>query len=375
MRHPVGKGDRSGIRDGLPFIKVATGSHRSNGQAVGEEFRELVRASVAYYKDVYPRVAGMDFGSARRVVESDYLPYARREAPDLVSELEGVASGAGVPFLDAFVINCNGELTSRPVPESAGDHCTTVAMVTERGCVVAHNEDWWLGDHENLVVLDVTSPSGVRFLAATPPCYLPVTGINSCGIARGANTVRSFDTRPGLPEWFVLRRALEARSLAELERIVCHPRRARGSNNLAGDVSGRLVDIETSATSSAVVESTTWLAHTNHYVIEVMTGCEAAPGFEASHSRLVRAHEILQAEWTRDVDAVQLAAAILRDHAGAPGSICNHPDEHSPFGLEGATMASMIWDLTNGTMHVLKGRPCSGRYVTFTLDGSSSVGA
>ena len=152
--------------------------------------------------------------------------------------------------------------------------------------VVGHNEDWIEDDIENMVVFDVTVADGTRFLALSGAAYLPSCAINSHGLAFGGNSVYATDDRPGVPNAFVHRWKLEARTRAEADARATLAGRARGSNHLTAQVGGLVWDIETSATRHAVIEANgrggldatggegepvaapegaVWLAHTNHY--------------------------------------------------------------------------------------------------------------
>ena len=54
--------------------------------------------------------------------------------------------------------------------------------------------------------------------------------------------------------------------------------------------------------------------------------------------------------------------ALLADHADYPHSICAHPDPGEHPLEQGATIASVLMDLTAGRMWVAAGHPCQVRY-------------
>ena len=56
---------------------------------------------------------------------------------------------------------------------------------------------------------------------------------------------------------------------------------------------------------------------------------------------------------------------MLRDHEGAPRSVCAHPIEDDAS--HGPTVASMIWELEERLMHVCAGRPCEQPYSSVRL--------
>ncbi len=103
-------------------------------------------------------------------------------------------------------------------------------------------------------------------LAGAP--YLLMLGMNSHGIGNVSNSVHSTDNRIGVPNVFVRRSTLEARTLEEARERGLLAARARGTNQFFADTGGRLWDLETSATAHALMDHTAvgFMAHSNHYV-------------------------------------------------------------------------------------------------------------
>jgi isopenicillin-N N-acyltransferase-like protein len=343
------------------------GPHREIGRSVGEAAREQIHRAIDYYRSGFPAMAGMEFAEAeRRVV--DYVECARAALPLIVEEMEGTAEGSGATLSEVAVLTCGEEFTCLSDP---AQHCTTLAAVASGRSVVAHNEDWYAGDLDANVLLDATLPDGTRLLAMTAAGYLPATGMSSHGIASGANTLFSNDVRTGVPNLVLRRWALEAPTLEEACRRSCHSRRARGSNHLFGDVSGRILNVETSATSQAArwiqpAEAPTWYAHTNRFLEPGMLAFEISTSTN-SVRRLERARELLAARIEPGADLVAVAGSVLRDHATAPDSICAHPDLTQPEAIRETTCASQIWDLAAGKMHVCAGPPCESPYDVYEL--------
>jgi isopenicillin-N N-acyltransferase-like protein len=222
---------------------------------------------------------------------------------------------------------------------------------------VAHNEDWSEADVPNMVLVAIRDPDGTEILSVTGAGYLPVTGLNGHGLAIAANTLYAIDERAGVPNQFVGRSMLSAATAADAVERARHPARARGANRLAGEAGGRLCDVETSATRSATSTSSDWLVHTNHYLADELGDVEGSTS-AGSRRRVERAEELVAVGWARGDDPLALAAAVLRDHDGAPTSICSHPLAGDPG--HAPTTASMIWELDERRMHVCAGRPCEG---------------
>ncbi len=376
----------------VPFdLLDVGGSHREIGRQTGEGARPLIERCIASYEADFESFAGMSL-SAAEALTPPFVAAAERSLPQYVEELRGLAEGAAVPFSRLVLLNCGEELTCSPSLEPG--HCTSLALAGGGRTVVAHNEDWEARDIENQVLLRIAAPDGTRILAMATAGLLPVTGLNSHGLAFGANTVYALEepagasggTKPGapaaglragVPNSLLCRWMLEAATRDEATARAVLPERARGSNHLCGQAGGSIWDVETSAARAAVIEGGAgiaggagidgweWLAHTNHYLADETGKLEGSTS-AGSRLRYARACELLTEGLSRGLGPVELAAGVLRDHENAPTCICGHggegPDAPSP------TTASMIWELEERRMHVCAGPPCGNPYKVVSLD-------
>jgi isopenicillin-N N-acyltransferase like protein len=362
----------------IPFVHVqAKGSYRELGRSVGEAAREQVQASVDFFRAEFSALTSgrLTFEQA----EAEAIAYeqaARRWLPQYVDELEGLSEGSGVPFSQLLVLNCGEEFTSdEPVltaggrsPHS-GDHCTAVAVVAGGRHIVGHNMDWYVIDAVNNVLFDLTTEDGTRVMGLAGAPYLLMLGMNSHGVGSVSNSVHSTDNRLGVPNVFVRRSTLEARTLEEARDRGLLPSRARGTNNFFGDTMGRLWDIETSATASALADHTLagFMAHSNHYVSPAMQPFEGYGGGE-SEVRFSTTERLLAEGLAADEDPVELVRRVLCTHEPSlRDCICGHPDLDLPPGDQGMTVGSIICDLDERRMYACAGPPCENPYQVFEM--------
>ena len=393
----------------IPFIHVqAKGDYRDLGRAVGEAAREQVRASVDFFVEHFEAMTrGRLTFAAAEVQASSYAAYTRRWLPQYVDELEGVAEGAGLPFARLFVLNCSEEFTSdEPVAGEAaadgttvpgegagdrgagaagdvaesggaagerrrgdGDRCTAVAVASGGRHVMGHDMDWYVIDAPNNVLFDFTVPDGTRVMGIAGAPYLLMLGMNSHGVGSVSNSVHSTDNRVGVPNVFVRRWTLEAKTLEEARARGLLATRARGTNHFFADAGGRLWDVEASATSSAHADHSAagFMAHTNHYASPAMAPFEGSR-FAESRVRLATAERLLAEGLARGDDPSDLVARVLASHERAPGqAICAHPDRGQSPAAQGMTVGSMICDLDERRIHVCAGPPCENPYESFSL--------
>jgi len=358
----------------IPFVSVrAQGSYREIGRQVGEAARPQIEASLAFFADNFTTLSGgLEFGAAERQAAA-YLRYARACTPQAVEELEGMAEGAGVPVSALLVPNCGEEFTSRePVTgaQTLAPGCTAVAVVSGGRHIVGHNMDWYVIDAPNNVLFDLTVPDGTRLLAFAGAAYLPIVGLNSHGLGNVSNSVHSTDNRLGIPNVFVRRTTMEAATLEVARERGLPAARARGTNQFFADTGGRLWDIESSATASALADHSPrgFMAHTNHYVAPEMAAFEGYDDPE-SRTRLDTAERMLAAGLDHGDDPVELVAAVLRCHEPTPQDcICGHPEAGVAEAEQGMTVGSIICDLDERRLHVCAGPPCEADYQVFAMD-------
>jgi isopenicillin-N N-acyltransferase-like protein len=382
---------RKELEMAIPFVYVrARGSYREIGRQVGEAARPQIEASIAFFAENFAAMSGgLPYAEAQRQAAA-YLRYARAYTPGQLAELEGMAEGAGVPLSALLVPNCAEELTSseptvgeQPLPDGLpvpGEQplpdgqlapgCTAVAIVAAGRHVVGHNMDWYVVDAVNNVLFDLTGPDGTRLLAFAGAAYLPIVGLNSHGIGNLSNSVHSTDNRVGVPNVFVRRSTMEAATVEAARDNGLLPARARGTNQFFADTSGRLWDIESSATAGAFADHSAfgYMAHTNHYVAPEMAPFEGSD-HEESRTRLRTAEAMLVEGLDRGDEPVELVARILRCHEPSiEASICGHPDQSKPLGEQGMTVGSIICDLDERRLYACAGTPCDNPYQVFEMD-------
>ena len=200
-------------------------------------------------------------------------------------------------------------------------------MVAGGRHIVGHNMDWYVIDAVNNVLFDLTGPDGTRIMGLAGAPYLLMLGMNSHGVGNVSNSVHSNDNRIGVPNTFVRRATLEARTLEEARDRGLLAARARGTNQFFADAGGRLWDLETSATAHALMDHTGagFMAHTNHYVSPELRPFEGYAGGE-SEVRLSTAERLLREGVAAGEDPLELVARVLRTHEPSPAeAICGHP--------------------------------------------------
>ncbi len=373
-------------RSRVPRVEVVVGdSYHEAGLSFGVAHARQIARQVESYRPLY-ELLGFTFDEVSRRAAAELLTPADAVFGDYVDELRGRAEGAGVPFMEVFLLNCQEEVSTWVSQETWDDlerrwpsakpgaagvgACTTLALRAGGRTVLAHTEDWTAVDLDNGIALhDVTAPDGTRILALQSPGILPWQGMNSHGVTATANTVLSTDTHPGVPNAFVLRAALEARTLEELYRRLQTPERAIGTYVLAADASGRVWSIQTTATRASCVAVDDWVVQANHYTHDGLLPLQQQPIWPDSLGRYERAQAMVLAGLEAGEPVDELAPRVLRDHGDADGyPICVHPKGDMPAVIDQATVSAVVYEPLERRMRVCVGPPCAAQMETFSLE-------
>jgi isopenicillin-N N-acyltransferase-like protein len=109
------------------------------------------------------------------------------------------------------------------------------------------------------------------------------------------------------------------------------------------------------------------LVHGNHFMAFIPDQVSATykPFSVDSLYRVPRVRQVLaRCRHATDPIAVrELIATAMRDHFGAPDSVCNHPRERRHPLEQTQTIASTIVDLTTGDYYLATGTPCANHYL------------
>ena len=145
-----------------PHLRVS-GPAEQRGRQYGEQARARIHRSVSAYRDVFASLAGWDWGRVRAEAARFEAPIASFR-PAFITEMRGIADGAGVGFLDVLAINVRTEVMyaakARLAAASAGPgECSAFAIAPPPGrsgpALLGQNWDWLPHSADTVVVLEV----------------------------------------------------------------------------------------------------------------------------------------------------------------------------------------------------------------------------
>jgi isopenicillin-N N-acyltransferase-like protein len=318
------------------------------------------------FRDESGELGVADWAEGIRIARR-YLPFIEGALPQYLDEMRGLAEGAGVSFDDILVLNTIESITADRLHLGCTSLAAGLEATADGSVLVAHNEDWYPDDLEDVFLVHGEPEGEPSFLAVSYGGLLPNVGFNAAGIAQCCDTVYATDVRLGIPRTIVARHVLSATSLEGAAEAALHPQRAAGYNHLLASAGGEIVNLEASATRHGRLPAVDGLAaHTNHYVSPAMIALEESPEARShSRARLNQARRRLD-EVRGAIDSAALVE-VLSDHGDFPHSICSHVlNEPSPLDNQ-LTIASLVMNLTQRTMLAGWGNPCQATFATFAL--------
>jgi isopenicillin-N N-acyltransferase-like protein len=357
-----------------PRICVA-GTPYERGRQYGAQARAQVHLSVQAYQRVFAHYAGWDWPAVRRAAAAFEAPIAAFR-PAFLDEMRGIAEGAGLDLADVLAINVRTEVMfaakARQAPlaaRKAPAECSAFAVVPAAGArqpaLLGQNWDWLLHSAQTLVVLEVRQDDGPDFVTVDEAGLLAKAGLNAAGLGLVTNAlVTDADTgTPGLPYHVLLRAILDCATVTEALGVLQAGMRSSSANYLIAHASGAVLDVEAAPGDFTRLypqfPDQGLLLHTNHFLSPCLSAVQDV-SLWAMPSSAVRLQRLRAG--AAGAAALDDFRTLLADHADYPHSVCSHPDPDEHPLEQGATIASLLMDLTAGRLWLASGNPCQAPY-------------
>jgi hypothetical protein len=169
-------------------------------------------------------------------VYNRFVELHKKVYPQYVEELEGLAAGCRLTFLEVFVANMEVEL-SYYAPNQGGwkipDHCSDYVLHTESEMLLGHNEDSGSSDYGNTFLAKVNMSGSVSWTAYVYAGNLPTGGwgFNEKGFAFTLNYVAPLNSSAnGVGRAFTGRDVLESTDMGDALRRITNVTHCVGHN-------------------------------------------------------------------------------------------------------------------------------------------------
>ena len=322
------------------------------GKSLEYNLKSCVDQSKLTTKELYKYAAGFI-----KPVEDAY--------PEYISEIQGIADGAGLKLEDLMVLNSRTEL-QKLCWNPKNEDCTSIAVTGERtvdgATYVGQNWDNAAWAKECLIYHVIQQENGKPSIAYCGEAgIIARSGMNSYGIGDGVNSLSTNApvNLEGIPLQFLLRAVLDSKNIGEAVDAL-NGKNAAVNNILIAQKDGLAVDVEMDSGCCGIVyDENGILIHTNHYISASHPRYPYLDGFKGnSVARYERGRKLLgEIEGGISIDDIQ---NVLADHGNAPQSICRHLDGVPGENGSIETVFSFVCNLSTLEMRLAPHHPCEG---------------
>jgi isopenicillin-N N-acyltransferase-like protein len=346
----------------IPSVRAAGSPYelgRQHGWARSATLRAFLDDGLARLNRVLPKPATLaQLGPAI----AEYRAAITAAVPDLATEVDGLAEGAGISPDEALLLQLRREIMGYQKVPTLGE-CTTYARVAGEP-VLAQTVDLNCDLDDQLGVLEL-APAGSRrrALVLSFGGLLGYLGVNSDGLAVGLNLVLGGEWGPGVPPYLAIRHMLDSagRVAEAIEVLRGLPLASSRSLTLCDPVTAAYVEVLDG--ELRVVEAAETV-HTNHFLHPDFAPHDELNVFARNSSlrRLLAARAAL-ADLSPGAD-VQTHFSVL---SAAPICVPDFGDTRLD-----RTVAAVVIRPARGEMHVRPGDPSRSATQAFGLDGRAA---
>lgn len=284
--------------------------------------------------------------------------YLGENDPDGLAELDGIATGFGIPRGDLFAFLHLAVLGDT----LHGEGCSAWAVShPEFGALIGKNRDVRGDTHRLQRLFRHSDPAwGGRTVTCVGSLGAPAvysSGINSDGLALVDTQIHTSDHGVGILRYFLMTRLLaRAATVAEALDEIASLDHAGGGSLVLADRGGALAAVELGHSALPVERGGDWVARTNHFVsaelapanLRVLSDAMAV----SSVDRLTRLRRWLGAE-ARGL-TIARAEAMMATHDGPEGAgLCRHGADGDAETISGAVFATAA-----PSLYFCPARPC-----------------
>lgn len=335
------------------YIEVR-GTDFERGILIGQTLKMQIETNLAsqklFYKDNKKTISQWLEKAAA------YLEFTEKYAPNILQEMRGVAEGSQLDFQEILYLYTIYERSF--FDEAISDKCTSFAVkgsATVDGTVICgQTNDERLDEYRSevdCVVHHVDSNSSLETLIYSHPGIPAYMGMNNYGLGIMWTYIDNGQRQPGVPTAGIIRELLNKKNLKEAKDYLYEiPHAIPNQFTLSHSKEG-ILSVECFPNGIYESQPSDYLIHGNHNSIALEEPEKG--GSKTSHSRCEAMAAIVQENF--GIIDVELGKQFLANHRNFPKSICNHPSPEHPLSK---SLASMVFDLGKGEMHLAFGNAC-----------------
>jgi isopenicillin-N N-acyltransferase-like protein len=285
-------------------------------------------------------------------------------APELESEIEGIAAGCGLPVETIGALNARTEILA-----AAAGECSTIAclgsMTASGSALGIQTWDWHHELADGWIVWTIEHSDGRRVETLTEAGIVGKIGMNDHGVAVLLNILGHRDDGPpvGVPIHVLCRAVLDRAdgAVTALETIAGAEVSASSAITVVTDEDGGAVctvEVSPAGPSFVTPDDRGVLVHTNHFLEQPGTAGDSAvreaPG---TILRLDLARRRMAAMRPGEVTAGAVLAAMA-SHRGGSSAMCCHAEPGAALGGRWTTLATVVAEPGVRGLVVYRDGPC-----------------
>jgi isopenicillin-N N-acyltransferase like protein len=340
----------------------AEASAGDRGRALGAAQRERIELSVGIYARLFALNGLGDADVA--ALGGQALDRIAEFAPELGTEIEGIAAGSGLPVETIGALNARTEILAA----SAGE-CSTIAclgsMTASGSALAVQTWDWHNELADGWIVWTIEHPDGRRVETMTEAGIVGKIGMNDGGVAVLLNILGHRDDGPpvGVPIHVLCRAVLDRAdgAVAALDTIAAAEASASSAITIVTDEDGGAVctvEVSPAGPGFLTPDERGVLVHTNHFLEQPGragdTGVRDGPG---TILRLDLARRRMAAMRPGEATPEAILASMA-SHRGGSSAMCCHPQPGEGLGERWTTLATIVAEPGVRELRVYRGGPC-----------------
>ena len=349
----------------FPIVEVK-GTPYECGWQHGKTVSELIQKNIEAYLRLFEFHANLDPVAAKRKAEK-YISVVENFDVNFISEMQGIADGAGVSLCEIMMLNARTELLSAtPLHE-----CTSIAVLPPASTLshtwLAQNWDWLHFTKGKTVLLKIAQVNKPEITMVIEAGQIGKMGFNDTGLGLCHNALQIDYHSIGIPFIILCRMILNSYQLSDAIQTLCVSKRAASGNYLIAHKDGFAIDVEVTPDDVDFFEPTNnILIHSNHFLSPRFRAFDHGlkSGGWDSLVRRQRAQTILEL----DYGSINLMSIIKvqRDLGCGTSSICVSHNEDAPELARWSTLAGIIMNLSSMEMYIAPGKPSETEYIKIT---------
>lgn len=343
-------------------FRSTTHDPAERGREFGSTFAARIGDNVRAYRAMFDRLSDGSYDVAAAGRQA--LTATAGFAPALHDEMLGIAEGAGVEPALIGALNARTEILGAIRAATRGECSAVIHLPPELDAPVAvQTWDWFQIFHDSWLVWEIPLADGSMTKTMTEYGIVGKSGLNTRGLGLLFTILHhtSDGAGIGVPVHVAARWTLDtARDIYRAAQLLASAEvSASSSINIAAYENGigkaMSVELHPGGPSFILPDAAGFIIHTNHFLAPGPAAHDTEP--KSFPDTLLR-HDLLRRRLgTSARPTTDDVLAVMASLAGGEGAVSCHPEPGDDPASAYATLSTVILDVKNGALTVLKGGP------------------